>query len=51
MFRKLYIDWNIALERDTWKRTGGTILIARTWIGRKAENIAKHAFDMAAVEL
>jgi hypothetical protein len=51
VFRKLYIQRNIARERDTWNRTGGTILIARTWIGRKVEKIAKHAFDGTAVEL
>ena len=43
VFRKLYIQRNIALERDIWKRTEGTILIARTWIGRKIQNIGKHA--------
>ena len=43
VLRKLYIQRNIALERDTWKHTGGRILIARAWIGRKVEKITKHA--------
>ena len=43
VLRKLYIQRNITLERDIWKRTEGTILIARTWIDRKVQNIGKHA--------